>query len=205
MRVNEDSGGRMKNPDQILARGGIDRGLPPNRGIDHGDQSGGYLEDGNPTHERGGDEASEIPDHTAAERDHGGVPAEPLREHLIGQARPGFARLVGLSSGNGEYVQSARLELALDLAGVQGLDVRVGYERIPMRTCSFAREYPDLVQQAGCDGDERSAESNLTERSGLWRPGGARLSAAYQVTSPAPVRTFATRASIKSRSESRFR
>jgi hypothetical protein len=47
---------------------------------------------------------------------------------------------------------------------------------------------PDLGEETGGDPD-----------------GTPNLGLVYQVTSPAPVRTFATLASVKSRSESRFR
>ena len=105
MRVDENSGGGMKNPDQILARGGVDRGLPPNRGIDHRDQSGGYLDDRNTTHEGSGEKAGEVTNDAPSERDYDRVPAESFGEHLVGQARPGFAAFVGLAGGYREHFE----------------------------------------------------------------------------------------------------
>jgi hypothetical protein len=68
----------------------------------------------------------------------------------------------------------------------------------------LAGDRSDLAQKTRGDEYGGLAESDLA---GPFRPtfGGSRFAAAYQVTSPAPERTFATRASIKSKSESRFR
>jgi hypothetical protein len=68
----------------------------------------------------------------------------------------------------------------------------------------LAGELPNFGQQAGGDQDWTPADEDLAGRGRLGGLGIARLTA-YQVTSPAPVRTFATRASMKSRSDSRFR
>ena len=62
----------------------------------------------------------------------------------------------------------------------------------------------DAGQKAVADEDGTPAEPDLTGV-GRNRPGSVPLAAVYQVTSPAPVRTFATRASMKRRSESRLR
>jgi hypothetical protein len=96
------------------------------------------------------------------------------------------------------------LELALDLSGVERVDVPVGDERVPVGRCKSTNELPDSVQQARGDQDWTPVEKDLAGRRGLGRLSGAPLTA-YQVTSPAPVRTFATRASMKRRSESRLR
>ena len=74
-----------------------------------------------------------------------------------------------------------------------------------MRRRDFVGECPNPGQQARRDEDGIAAEPDLTCPDSIWCLGGARLAAAYQVTSPAPERTFATRASIKSKSESRLR
>ena len=194
----------MESADQILARGSVDGGLAPDRGVHHRDQSRGHLDDGDSPHESGGYKAREVADNAAAERDHRGVAAEAFGEQLVGQTRPRFARLVGLAWGNREDFQGTSLELVFDLAGVEGLDVRVGDERIPVSRCKLARELPDSGQQPRCEEYGTLADEDLARRGGLGCLGGARLRA-YQVTSPAPVRTFATRASMKRRSESRLR
>jgi hypothetical protein len=61
----------------------------------------------------------------------------------------------------------------------------------------LARDGPDLRKEAGGYPDPGSAQVDLVRAA----PRGG----AYQVTSPAPVWTLATRASMKSRSESLLR
>src|SRR5688572_18008568 len=195
----------MENPDQILAREGVDGGLAPDRRIHHRYQSGWYLDDRDPPHVGRGDEAGQIADHPAAKSDHSRVPTIALGEHLVGEAAPGLAGLVGFARLNSEDIDSAGLELALDLSSIQRLDVRVGDDRVPVRRCNLAHDVSDSGQIALGDRDRVRAEPDLMGRGGLWCLGGARLAAAYQVTSPAPVRTFATRASMKRRSESLLR
>jgi hypothetical protein len=73
-----------------------------------------------------------------------------------------------------------------------------------MGRCELARELSNFGQQAWGNQDRTPVDEDLARRRGVSRLGGARLTA-YQVTSPAPVRTFATRASMKRRSESRLR
>jgi hypothetical protein len=73
---------------------------------------------------------------------------------------------------------------------------------------NLKNDSPDPRQQTWSDQDGIPAEPDLAgsdRLAGLAGLGGARLAAAYQVTSPAPERTFATRASMKRRSESRLR
>jgi hypothetical protein len=194
----------VESADQILSRGGVDGRLASDRGVHHRDQSRGHLDDGDSPHESGGDEAREISDYTTAERDYRRVPAESFGEQLVGQTRPRFARLVGLARRNREDFQRAFFELVLDLAAVQRLDVRIGDESVPVGRCMLTGEFPNFGQQGGAEQDRTPAETDLAEGRGLDCLCGARLTA-YQVTSPAPVRTFATRASMKRRSESRFR
>ena len=204
MRVNKHSCRRVESADQILARGGVDGGLASDSGVHHRDQSRGHLDDGDSPHESGGYKAREVADDATAERDHRGVAAEAFGEQLVGQTRPRFTRLVGLPRRNREDFQGTALELAFDLAGVERLDVRVGDEGVPVSRCKPASELPDSGQEPRCEQYGTPADEDLAGRGGLGCPGRARLPA-YQVTSPAPVRTFATRASMKRRSESRLR
>jgi hypothetical protein len=69
----------------------------------------------------------------------------------------------------------------------------------------LADDRSDPGQKAGRDQDRIPAQPDLIRSIGRGRLGRPPLAAAYQVTSPAPVRTFATRASMKRRSDSRLR
>ena len=77
-----------------------------------------------------------------------------------------------------------------------------------MSGCNLTSDSPDPRQQTWGDQDGIPAEPDLAggdRLGGLAGLAGAWSAAAYQVTSPAPERTFATRASMKRRSESRLR
>jgi hypothetical protein len=71
-----------------------------------------------------------------------------------------------------------------------------------MSGCNLTNDSPDPRQQTWGDQDGIPAEPDLGRFAGL---AAGRSATAYQVTSPAPERTFATRASMKRRSESRLR
>lgn len=85
------------------------------------------------------------------------------------------------------------LELVFEAARVERVDVGVGDDGVPVRRRQISRERSRPVKKSGLDPDDARSEPDLT---------GER---AYQVTSPAPVRTFATRASMKRRSDRRLR
>jgi hypothetical protein len=44
-QVAHDRGGRVEGAHQILARGGVDAGLPPHGRVDHGQEGGGDMDD----------------------------------------------------------------------------------------------------------------------------------------------------------------
>ena len=74
--------------------------------------------------------------------------------------------------------------------------------------CLVARERGRFAMHNGVpDSSGTGGEFRLTGTVffGLLSPFPARSHSAYQVTSPLPERAFASRASVKSRSESRFR
>ena len=66
-----------------------------------------------------------------------------------------------------------------------------------MGRSQLPREGADLEQESRSDPDRRFAKPDLSRA--------AARGPSYQVTSPAPAWTFATRASMKRRSESRLR
>src|SRR5450759_2008102 len=86
LRVNKHSSRRMESADQILARWGVQGGFSPDRGVDHGDQGGGYLDYLDSTHEGRGDEARELaPAHRYAvitDSNVGPLYAEKVRKQL---------------------------------------------------------------------------------------------------------------------------
>src|SRR5207237_2337065 len=188
LRIDKNHRRKVKSAHQILPGVGVYPGLPADGGVDHGHQRSGYLDHRNSTHESGGNEARQIPDHATAERYHGRVATVPFREHLIGESGPGVPGLVGLAGGDDQQVRPVPPDAGQHGLGVPRPDVGVGDESVSVRWGDLARNGPDLGQETRRNTD-RSPDLSLT----------------YQVTSPAPVRTFATRASMKSRSESRFK
>jgi hypothetical protein len=134
----------MESPYQILPGRGVDGSLPADRGIDHGKQGSGHLNDRNSAHEGGGDEAREVPHDSAAKRDHCCVSAVPFGEHLVGEPAPDFPGFVGLTGGDGEGIYRVRIELRRDLFRVERADVRVGDQGVPMCWSECAREGPEV-------------------------------------------------------------
>lgn len=144
-----------------------------------------------PTHESGGDKAGEVANDPSTKSDHGGVPTVTFGEHLVGEPSPGFPGFVGLAGRDRQDIQCVLVELFPDYFGVLRTDVGISDQGVAMRRGDLAGRGANLGQKPRCDPDDRPAESDLA--------------GAYQVTSPAPVRTFATRASMKRRSDRRFR
>src|SRR6185436_15647001 len=188
LRVNHDGGRKMKSAHQILPGEGVDPRLAADRGVDHCHQGGGHLDNRDAPHESGSDEARQVAHDTPSEGDDGGVPTVAFGEHLVGQTGPGIPGLVGLAGRYHEYGGPVLFESFHHSACVPVTDVGIGDYSVAVGRGDVARDLPNLGKEAGGDPD-RAPQLGLV----------------YQVTSPAPVRTFATRASMKRRSESRFR
>lgn len=115
----------------------------------------------------------------------------PFGEHLVGEPGPAFPGLVRLSGGDRQDVHAILFELVADLCRVQRTDVGIRDDGVPMSRDELASNGAGLGQESRCNPDRARAKPDLARR--------------YQVTSPAPVRTFATRASMKRRSDNLFR
>jgi hypothetical protein len=120
---------------------------------------------------------------------------------LVGQTTPCIPGFVRLAGGDSEDVDLVPIEGLLDLVGVDRADVGVGDYRVAVGRRDLLRDRGDMRNQTGGDPDRRRTEPDPL-MGGRGRGGG---SFCYQVTSPAPVRTLASRASVKSRSDSRLR
>src|SRR5450759_1310019 len=60
--VDKHSSRRVESAHQILARWGVYRGFSTDRGVDHGEQCGRYLDHRDSTHEGRRDEARKVAD-----------------------------------------------------------------------------------------------------------------------------------------------
>ena len=133
-------------------------------------------------------EARQITDDTTAQSDHGGVPAEAFGKHFVRDSSPGLAGLVGLASGDGQHLGRALRHGSGDLGSVTRTDVGIRDHGVPVSGRDLLDYRAHFTEQSGRDPDGRPDVDRL-----------------YQVTSPAPVRTLATRARVNRRSESRLR
>jgi hypothetical protein len=85
------------------------------------------------------------------------------------------------------------LELILQPPGVERVDIGVSDDGVPVGWGQLPCECSGPLEEPGLNPDDTLSEADFPD-------GGA-----YQVTSPAPERTFATRASMKRRSDRRLR
>jgi hypothetical protein len=104
---------------------------------------------------------------------------------------------VGFAGFYGEHFDRVCLELIPDDLAIQRRNVRVRDDGVLMGRSQLTGQCSDLGKETGGDADGRPRQVDLARFTtrGL----------AYQVTSPAPVWTLATRASMKSRSDRRLR
>ena len=191
----------MERPNQVLAGTSVDSCLASDGGIDHREEGGGHLHDGHAAHERCGDEAGEVADHATTEGENRGVATESRGEQFVGKACPLHPRLAGLARGDDEHTGRGTADGSREAGGIQRRDDVVRDDREPPIADGCAQRDAARVEEAGADADSRAVQ-----RDSVWRIGrSGHVSVRYQVTSPAPARMLATRASTNSRSESRFR
>jgi hypothetical protein len=197
LRVRNYCGWWVKNAHQILAGGRIHSGLAADGSVDHGQQSGRNLNDWDPPHEGRRDKPCQITNDATAEGENRRVTTVAVRKQLVGQSSPGLPALVPFASIYCEGMARAARELPLDLISVQRADVGVSDKSVFMGRRNAGTDTPDARKEA--TGNPDGAAPKLDFVLTLARTRG------YQVTSPIPVRTFATRASMNSKSERRLR
>ena len=152
--VGDDGRRLMKRADEILARRRVDAGLSADRRVDHREQRRRHLHERNAAHERRRDEAGEVADDAAAERDDRRVAAEARGEQLVGEARPGLARLVRFAGGNREHAACATASSAARTRGAySGPTLLVGDDRVAVRRRDLRDDVADALERAGGDGD----------------------------------------------------
>jgi hypothetical protein len=189
-RVHHDRAGMVKDAHEVLAVGRVDGGLATHRCVHHRQQGRRHLHDRDTAHERGGDEAGQITDHAAAQCNDGRVASGPPLRKGIGQCDPLVARLVAFTGWYREHLGPVARQSLHQLVPVQAADRLVGDDGVPMCRRDLCDDVAHL-QQHGFATIHRIVERQRQRH--------------YQVTSPAPARLFATRASMNNRSDSRFR
>ena len=139
-QVAQHAGGLVEGPDEVLAGAGVDAGLAADRGVDHGQQGGGHVDDADAAQPRRGDEPAEVGGRSPADRHDRVGPGEAgLAERLpaVGRDRRGLGPL---AVGESEREDVVVLH--------QGVDHRVG--QLAQRAGVEHRDPLDrLAQQRG--------------------------------------------------------
>ena len=119
--VHQDLFRLIEGADHVLAHGVVHAGLAADAAVDHGEERGGHLDEGNAAHERCCSKAGKIADHAAAEGDQRRFAVEAVREQRgIDGVRP-VEVLVLFSVGHldGHDQETRGLEAVDDLFPVQ--------------------------------------------------------------------------------------
>ncbi len=98
--VGEDELRLVEGADQVLGPGVIDRHLAAYGGVDHGEQAGGDLNQGDSPQEGRRHEARQVADDAAAQSDDTVPSLRLLRYQPIVDPRGRIERLAGLAGGN---------------------------------------------------------------------------------------------------------
>ena len=123
----------MECPHQILPRGGVHPGFAPHRGVDHCQQSGWNLDEGNAAHEGRSHETGKVADNSTAECDDCRVATESAGKQVVGKASPGFAGLVGFAGGDRDQLSGTGGEPCEGPLTIYRSDVRVGNDCVAVR------------------------------------------------------------------------
>ena len=109
----------MNRARQVLAGGQIDRGLPADAAVDHGQQRGRHLDKADAAHPGCGGETGDIANRTTTERDQGTLPVDAgVRQRLVDGRE--HAELFGRLARR-HQVQARR-----DGVGCERIDQRLG-------------------------------------------------------------------------------
>ena len=196
LRVDDDGRRVMKRADEVLANGRIDGGFAADRGVNHGEQRGRHLHDGETAHEGGGHESGQVADDATPHGDDGGIASGAPFQQGVGEFGPAVARFLLLTRRDGEQACAIGRELGRNRFSVQARDGAVADDGYAMRRGRTLRNLPDALPHPGPAVDR--VRQRQRQRVGM-------RARHYQVTSPAPARLLATRASMNRRSDRRLR
>lgn len=145
----------VEGADEVFTDGVVDACFSADGGIDHGEESGGDLEEGEAAEEGGGGEASHVADESAAEGEEGGVAVDGGGEELVvdgGEVLEGFMVFAG-GDGGGDGLEAGGFEGGLEGGEVDGGDVGVGDDGDFGGAGEVAEVRADGGEEAGLDGD----------------------------------------------------
>mmetsp|Transcript_7970 Transcript_7970/g.24508 ORF Transcript_7970/g.24508 Transcript_7970/m.24508 type:complete len:634 (+) Transcript_7970:255-2156(+) len=133
--IDDDLERRVVAPDEVLAVWRVDRLLVGDGGVDLGEEGGREVDEADAAVEGRGDEAAEVGDRAAAERDEDRVLVYPDREDLVGELGEHLEGLGVLAVGDDDLVDAVpEFGEALDEAlAVQRVDRLVGEHEMRRR------------------------------------------------------------------------
>src|SRR5687767_2919419 len=123
LRVSQNATRLMECTDEILAPVRIDPCLPPDRPVDHGQESRRDMDDRNSPHVGRRNEASQIPYYPSAKGNYGSVSSKAPGDELIGDPAPRSPRLARRSRRYDEYLRWVHTQRFSSLLSVERRNV----------------------------------------------------------------------------------
>ena len=163
-RVDEHQARLMEGTQEIFPLADVDPGLAADRGIDLRDDGRRHLYEGDTAVENGGDEARQIPDHAATQRDDQRLPVMSGADHFPAECFRLDHRFRRLASG--DRVQG-RVETGSFQGFHQGTGVKSSHRvvadnrRAQAGDPGLIERFSGLAEQAGFDEDRVGAVSEI--------------------------------------------
>ena len=155
--------GLGEGADEVLADGVIDARLAADGGIDHTEQAGGDVGEGNATQDGGGGKAAQVGDDAAAKTDEEIAALDALAEEPVVDGGDGRQGLVLLAGGNGHAggLETARAQRVEGRSSEEGTGSSVGEKEGAARESDGGAEPAEV------------GEGALAHDDGVARAGGA--------------------------------
>ncbi len=158
LRVDEDGAGLPEGADQVLAEaaGGqreVDAGLAADGGVDHGQERGGHVDEGNPAQVGGGREAGGVAHDAAAQGHERARSLQAVLEHAAVERADDVERLGVLvgQKGDRRRLEAGRLQRLAGDPPVLALDPLVDRQERPAVGDDLGHARADAREQARLD------------------------------------------------------
>ena len=153
--VGEDEAGLGEGADEVLANGVVDAGLATDGGIDHAEERGGDVDEGDTAQDGGGGKATEVGDDAAAEADKEVAALDPLAEEPVVHGLDGGEGLVLLAGGDGHLgrLEAGRAERVEGRGGKEGAGAGIGEDEGPAGEADAGTEITEAGKGAFADDD----------------------------------------------------
>src|SRR5215212_10798604 len=154
-QIGSHKAGPEEGADQVLAFRKVHPDLSPHRAVDHSEQGGRQHDEVYPAHVGPGDEAAEVPDHTAAQREDSTIAGQPLAGELadaVGVNLHGFGRLASWNLDLPRDPPTGIFEGVTQPGGVQRPDGRVGEDHAQARVQNVGDDRAEFEVSPDDDG-----------------------------------------------------